>query len=62
MRPPLGDIVTRRLLGEQAVPGPPSALKVVKFQSEFAHKANVIETVSLSLAGGRWKVVGYWMS
>lgn len=62
VRPPLGAVVTRRLLGEEAVPGPPSGLKVVKFQSAFAHKANVIETVSLSPEEGRWKVVGYWMS
>ncbi|WP_039392030.1 helix-turn-helix domain-containing protein [Novosphingobium sp. MBES04] len=62
VRPPLGEVVSRRLLGEEAVPGPPSGLKVVKFQSAFAHKANVIETVSLSPEEGRWKVVGYWMS
>ncbi|MEC3948919.1 helix-turn-helix domain-containing protein [Sphingobium sp. HWE2-09] len=58
VRPPLGAVQSRTLLSQQDLPAPPSGYQVVKFRTDFANKAQAIETVSLEREGGAWRVVG----
>ncbi|MGN6376071.1 MAG: DUF4019 domain-containing protein [Sphingomonas sp.] len=58
VRSPLGAMQSRVLLSEQELPAPPYGYQVVKFRTNFANKANVVETVTLELAEGGWKVAG----
>ena len=58
VRPPLGALVSRTLIGDEWVPAPPSGYRIVKFRTDFANKAGAIETLSLSLEDGGWKVAG----
>ena len=61
VRPPLGALVSRTLLSKDSVPAPPAGVEVVKFRSDFANKAGLIETVSLAREGSDWKVVGIYV-
>lgn len=60
-RVPLGAVISRTLLSQDRVPAPPAGVEVVKFRTNFANKADVIETVSLAREGGEWKVVGIYL-
>jgi hypothetical protein len=54
-RVPLGRVVTRRLAGEESVPGPPNGYQVVRFKTDFAAKPGATETSPLpakATAGG----------
>lgn len=59
VRAPLGQLVTRELASEEYVPAPPAGYRVVKFRTSYAQRRNAIETLSLVLEAGNWKVVGY---
>lgn len=61
VRPPLGALVSRTLLGAESVPAPPAGVEVVKFRTDFANKEGVVETVSLAREGSDWKVVGIYV-
>lgn len=60
-RGPLGAVRSRTLVSQDAVPAPPAGVEVIKFRTDFANKAGVIETVSLAREDGAWKVVGVYM-
>ncbi len=55
---PLGAVKSRVLLSEQEVPAPPYGYQMVRFRTDYANKAGVIETLSLIREGGAWRVVG----
>lgn len=55
---PLGAVKSRALIGEETVPAPPYGYQMVKFRTDYANKAGVIETLSLVREGGAWRVVG----
>jgi DNA-binding CsgD family transcriptional regulator len=61
VRGPLGAVVSRTVLSQESVPAPPAGIKVVKFRTSFANRADVIETVSLAREGESWKVVGIYV-
>ncbi len=58
VRAPLGAAMSRSLVGEESVAAPPNGYKFVKFRTQFAKKADVVETVTLDREGGTWRVVG----
>lgn len=60
-RVPLGPVRSRTLLSQDSVPAPPTGVEMVKFRSDFANKADVVETVSLVREDGAWKVVGIYL-
>lgn len=63
MRAPLGAVANRNLKDVRLSttnPGMPSGqYAVVRYDSNFAHKANAIETVTLAMNKGAWSVVAY---
>lgn len=61
VRPPLGVLVSRTLISHEDVPTPPHGHQIVKFRTNFANKANVIEKVSLERAGNDWRVAGVYI-
>lgn len=61
-RVPLGAVITRTALSQESVPTPPDGAEVVKFRTDFASRAGVIETVSLAREGTDWKVSGIYMA
>ncbi|MFZ9394549.1 MAG: DUF4019 domain-containing protein [Erythrobacter sp.] len=58
VRQPLGAVIERVPIGNEFVPAPPQGYRLVKFQTSFANRADQVESVSLVLEEGRWKVVG----
>lgn len=58
-RVPLGDVIARETQTAEFVNAPPSGYVIVRFQSRFANKAGVTETVTLEREDDEWKVVGY---
>jgi hypothetical protein len=58
VRPPLGALISRTLLGQENLPAPPYGYAVVKFRTRFANKAEAVETVTLDREDGIWRVVG----
>jgi DNA-binding CsgD family transcriptional regulator len=58
VRPPLGAVISRTLIGQENLPAPPAGYEVVKFRTRFANKANAVETVTLDREDGHWRVVG----
>lgn len=58
-RRPLGAVLSRNLVSEEWFPAPPYGYRVVRFKTSFANKSGAIETLSLSLEDGSWKVVAY---
>ena len=58
VRPPLGAVKSRSLLSRDWVPTPPAGYQMVKFRTDFANKANAIETVTLEHANQGWRVAG----
>jgi hypothetical protein len=43
------------------VPAPPAGVRVLKFRTSFANKANATETVSLAREDEQWRVVGVYI-
>lgn len=64
-RGPLGEVKSRELKGAQystSLPGAPDGeYVVIQFQTQFANKADSVETITPMKAGGRWKVSGYFI-
>jgi DNA-binding CsgD family transcriptional regulator len=59
MRRQFGPMVGRRtLLSQERLPAPPRGYEVVKFRTRFAQGGEAIETVTLNLEDGVWRVVG----
>jgi hypothetical protein len=62
-REPLGAVANRNLKDVKLAttnPGMPSGqYAVVRYDSNFAHRANAVETVTLAMNKGAWSVVGY---
>ncbi len=58
LRPPLGKVVTRDIVGNEFVPAPPAGYQLVKFRSTYAGGAQQTESLSLVREEGTWKVVG----
>ena len=66
-RAPLGRCSWRRLQSRAAVEGPPGDLRgpyvVIRFESAFARRGEVTETVTPVLGpDGRWRVAAYFVS
>ncbi|HEY4075509.1 MAG TPA: DUF4019 domain-containing protein [Rhizomicrobium sp.] len=64
-RDPLGTVQSRNVQDVQFVsslPGAPDGqYAVIQFKTNFANKANVIETVTLVRENGIWKDAGYFI-
>lgn len=58
VRPPLGTVLTRDLVGNEWVPAPPEGYRLVKFRSTYAGGTQQTESLSLAWEDGAWKVVG----
>lgn len=62
-RTPLGKATSREMTGHEAktdIPGAPAGqYALVGFATNFETKSDIIETVTLYLEDGQWKVVGY---
>jgi len=58
VRPPLGAVVSRSLIGQENIPVPPAGVEMLKFRTRFAKGGEKVETVTLNQEGGDWKVVG----
>jgi DNA-binding CsgD family transcriptional regulator len=58
LRPPLGKLVTRTMIGNEYVPAPPAGYRLVKFRSAYASGTAQIESISLAWEDGAWKVAG----
>ncbi len=58
VRPPLGKVLTRDLVGNEYVPAPPEGYRLVKFRSSYANGTQQTESLSLAWEGGAWKVAG----
>lgn len=58
VRPPLGTVVTRELVGNEFVPAPPQGYRLVKFRSRYANGTVQTESLSLAVEDGGWKVAG----
>jgi hypothetical protein len=63
LREPLGAVANRNLKDVKLSttnPGMPSGqYAVVRYDSNFAHRANTVETVTLAMNKGTWSVVAY---
>ena len=58
VRPPLGAVVSRSMIGQETIPVPPAGVEMLKFRTRFATGGEKVETVTLDQEGGEWKVVG----
>ena len=58
VRPPLGTVLTRDLVGNEWVPAPPEGYRLVKFRSTYAGGTQQTESLSLAWEDGAWRVVG----
>ncbi|PZT89437.1 MAG: LuxR family transcriptional regulator [Citromicrobium sp.] len=58
VRVPLGAVVSRTLATIRYLNAPPHGFQEVTFHTQFANKADAVETVTLVKEGGQWKVVG----
>lgn len=65
VRQPLGAVVTRRfqsVLKAKMLPGAPDGdYEILKFQTAFAERGDLTETVILVREGGGWRVAGYFI-
>jgi DNA-binding CsgD family transcriptional regulator len=61
VQPELGALKSRTIKSREFLPAPPYGYEMVKFQSSFANRPSVIETVTLVREDDTWKVVGYWL-
>ena len=58
VRPPLGKVLTRDLVGNEWVPAPPAGYRLIKFRSAYANGTQQTESLSLAWEDGAWKVAG----
>lgn len=58
VRPPLGKLQSRTLIGNEFVPAPPAGYRLVKFRSTYASGAQQTESLSLAWENGAWRVAG----
>lgn len=58
VRPPLGAMLTRDIIGNEFVPAPPMGYRMIKFRSAYANGPQQTETLSLTWEDGAWKVAG----
>ena len=58
VRPPLGKMLTRDIVGNEFVPAPPQGYQLIKFRSTYANGTLQTESVSLAWEEGAWKVAG----
>lgn len=58
LRPPLGKVRTRDLVGNEWVPAPPAGYRLVKFRSTYANGTQQTESLTLAWEDGAWKVAG----
>lgn len=58
VRPPLGKVLTRDIVGNEFVPAPPMGYRLVKFRSTYANGTRQTESLSLAWEDGAWKVAG----
>jgi len=58
VRPPLGKVLTRDIVGNEFVPAPPMGYRLVKFRSTYANGAQQTESLSLAWENGAWKIAG----
>lgn len=56
-----GAMLSRQFLGVDDVPSP-QGFTMVKFRTDYANRAGVIETLSLVREDGTWKVAGIYVS
>ena len=54
VRPPLGAVVSRSLLGQENIPVPPAGVEMLKFRTRVATGGEKGETVTLNQEGGDW--------
>ncbi|MBX7481784.1 helix-turn-helix domain-containing protein [Qipengyuania qiaonensis] len=57
----LGAKLSREFVGQDDVPSP-QGIVIVKFRTDFANRADALETISLVREGGTWKVAGIYVS
>ena len=57
----LGKTLSREYIGQDDVPSP-QGITIVKFHTDFANRAGVVETISLVREDGAWKVAGIYVS
>lgn len=61
VRLPLGALISRTLISDEAIPTPPRGSRMIKFRSRFANKAEAVETLTLVEEDGVWRVVGIYL-
>lgn len=58
LRPALGNVRTRDLVGNEWVPAPPAGYRLFKFRSTYANGTQQTESLTLAWEDGAWKVAG----
>ena len=58
VRPPLGKVLTRDLIGTESVPAPPRGYRLIRFRSAYESGTQQTESLSLAWEDGAWKVAG----
>ena len=65
VRTPLGKMLKRTPTDIQthtSLPGlPTGTYRVLKYNTEYEHKSDAIETLSLQLVDEQWRVIGYFI-
>ena len=66
VRKPLGNVVSRTVFSKKFTTSAPSApgskSAIIEFNTSFAGRKNVVETVTPALEkDGQWRVTGYWI-
>ncbi len=59
---PLGESLSRVLESAEEVPAPPQGYTLVKFRTQFANRADVVETLALVQEDGEWRIAGIYIS
>lgn len=64
-RVPMGKLILRQMKNAQAyteLPGAPDGnYMVIQYASSFKNKKSAVETLTLSKAGDKWRMVGYFI-
>ena len=61
VRAPLGAVISRSVISTNIVLTPPPGVHVIKFRTNFANRANAVETVSMTREEGSWRVTSIWV-
>ncbi len=59
LRPPLGQVLSRKWQSQEWLPAPPKGYEMVKFRTSFSHHPDATETPTLTFEEGEWRVSGY---